>query len=69
MRLADFILMNMEAIVVEWEEFAASLLPAAKGMSSLALRDHAVQILQAVATDMSTYQSRQQQLDKSQGLA
>ena len=69
MRLADFILMNMEAIVVEWEEFAASLLPAAEGMSSLALRDHAVQILQAVATDMSTYQSRQQQLDKSQGLA
>ena len=29
MRLADFIDQNVEAILVEWEAFAASLLPAA----------------------------------------
>ena len=69
MRLADFILANLETIVVEWEAFAASQLPAAKGMSSLALRDHAEQILRAVAADLSTHQSRQQQIDKSKGLA
>ena len=41
MRLADFILRNMEAIVAQWEAFAATLLPAAANMKSPALRDHA----------------------------
>ena len=45
MRLADFILRNMETILGEWEEFAATLLPAAGGMTALALRDHAKEIL------------------------
>ena len=51
MRLADFILRNMEPILGEWEEFAGTLLPATAGMTSLALRDHAKQILEAVAKD------------------
>lgn len=37
MRLAEFILHNMEAILAEWEAFAATLLPAAAGMTPLAL--------------------------------
>ena len=49
MRLADFIVRDIETIVVQWEAFAATLLPAAANMQSLALRDHAQQILQAVA--------------------
>jgi len=67
-RLADFILSDMEAIVAEWEAFARTL-PGTGGMESSALRDHAEQILQEVAADLSTAQSPQQQLDKSQGLA
>ena len=69
MRLADFILRNMETIVGEWEEFAATLLPAAAGMTSLALRDHAEQILEAVAKDLSTHQTKEAQGEKSKGRA
>lgn len=69
MRLADFILRNMEAILADWESFASTLLPAATDMTSLALRDHAPQILQAVAKDLSTSQSRDEQWAKSRGRA
>jgi signal transduction histidine kinase len=67
MRLADFIARNNEAILAEWEMFAASLLPAASGMSSLALRDHAEQILEAVVKDLSTLQTKEAQSEKSKG--
>jgi len=67
MRLADFILQETETILVEWEAFAATLLPAASGMTSLALRDHAKQILEAVAKDLSTPQTRETQSEKSKG--
>lgn len=69
MRLADFILRNMESILAQWEAFAASLLPAAAHLESLALRDHAQQILQAVAKDLQTSQTRQAQREKSLGRA
>jgi len=69
MRLSEFISAEMEAIVAEWESFAATLLPAAQDMSPLELRDHAQQILEAIAKDLSTPQTRQVQLDKSRGLA
>ncbi|MGZ8846533.1 MAG: ATP-binding protein [Pyrinomonadaceae bacterium] len=69
MRWADFILRNMETILEEWEEFAATLLPAATGMTSLALRDHAKQILEAVAKDLSTPQTNEAQAEKSKGRA
>jgi len=69
MRLADFILQDMEPILVEWEAFAATLIPAATGMSSLALRDHARQILIAVAKDLRTAQTRHEQSEKSKGRA
>jgi hypothetical protein len=41
MRLADFILRDMEDILANWEAFAATRLPAAASMASLELRDHA----------------------------
>jgi signal transduction histidine kinase len=69
MRLAHFILRDMESILVEWEAFASTLLPAAADMTGLALRNHAKQILQAVAKDLSTPQSKQAQMDKSWGRA
>jgi len=69
MRLAEFILRDMEAILAEWESFATTLLPAASGMTSLALRDHAKQILEAVAKDLSTPQTKDAQSEKSKGRA
>lgn len=69
MRLADFILHDMESILAEWETFATTLLPTTGGMTSLALRDHAQQILKAVAKDLSTSQSRVEQSEKSKGRA
>ena len=69
MRLADFILRDMESILVEWEAFAATLFPAAASMTPLALRDDAKQILEAVAKDLSTSQTKQAQIDKSLGRA
>ncbi|WP_025603001.1 sensor histidine kinase [Burkholderia sp. WSM2230] len=69
MRLADFILRDMESILAQWEAFAATLLPAAAHLESLALRDHAQQILHAVAKDLRTSQTRQAQREKSLGHA
>jgi signal transduction histidine kinase len=69
MRLADFILRNMEAIVAQWEAFAGTLLPAAAYMKPPALRDHAQQILEAIAKDLSAAQTREAQLEKSKGHA
>ncbi|MCW5658493.1 MAG: sensor histidine kinase [Burkholderiaceae bacterium] len=67
MRLAEFILRDMEPILVEWDAFAATLLPGARGMTPLALRDHAQHILEAVAKDLATPQTRHEQTEKSKG--
>lgn len=69
MRLPDFILQDMETILEEWEAFAATLLPAAAGMTSLALRDDAKPILEAIAKDISTPQTKETQAEKSKGRA
>ncbi|HWO12755.1 MAG TPA: sensor histidine kinase [Polyangiaceae bacterium] len=69
MRLAEFILDRMDAILVEWEGFAATLLPAAVGLDSLALRDHARQILEAIAKDLNATQTPEAQSEKSKGRA
>src|SRR4051812_21450584 len=66
MRLADFILANMEVILAEWEAFARGLLPGAS-MSIVELRDHAEKILLATARDMQMDQSLDQQASKSRG--
>jgi signal transduction histidine kinase len=68
-RLADFILRDMESILAKWEAFAATRFPAAESMGSLELRDHAQQILEAVAADLSEPQSQDEQAAKSKGLA
>jgi signal transduction histidine kinase len=69
MRLSTFIERDMEAILQRWEEFAATLLPAAGDMDSTALRDHAEAIMLAVCKDIDTAQTDQQREDKSRGLA
>ncbi len=69
MRLAAFILRDMNHILAEWEAFVAAPLPAARKLDSLALRDHAPQILQAIAKDLTTPQTRDAQREKSLGRA
>ncbi|MGY6163893.1 ATP-binding protein [Paraburkholderia strydomiana] len=69
MRLSDFILRDMADILTQWEAFAVTLLPAAASMDSLALRDHAQPLLEAMAADLSTSQTWQAQSQKSWGHA
>ena len=66
MRLADFILGNIEPILVEWEAFARIVWPGAE-TDPCELRDHAADILRATAWDMESVQSATQQSDKSRG--
>jgi signal transduction histidine kinase len=69
MRLSEFIERNVEAIVSEWEAFARATIGPAQTMSRLALRDHAAQILRAIAKDLRTPQTETDRQLKSQGLA
>jgi signal transduction histidine kinase len=67
MTLDEFIVVHADAILASWEEHADSLLPAARAMNQLALRDHAPGILKAIVADMRTAQSREAQYRKSIG--
>jgi len=69
MRLHEFILREMDTIIAHWEAFAATQVPAATRMTRLELRDHAQQILIAISKDLQTFQSRDQQSEKSKGRA
>jgi signal transduction histidine kinase len=69
MRLSDFIERDMETILAQWEAFAATLLPAARDLDSRSLRDHAQEILVAIAKDLRTSQTREEQSEKSKGRA
>jgi signal transduction histidine kinase len=66
MRLADFILTNVEPILVNWEAFARTVWPGVQ-TDPRELRDHAADILRATAWDMQSAQTDAQQSDKSKG--
>jgi signal transduction histidine kinase len=65
-KLATFIRESIEPILVEWESFARSL-PMGGAMDIATLRDHAAQMLEVIATDLETAQTRRQQSQKSKG--
>jgi signal transduction histidine kinase len=67
--LAKFIHVHIDAILAEWEAFALTLHPAAETMTALALRNHAREILRAIARDLEAAQTDAQQADKSKGWA
>ncbi len=69
MRLADFIVANVEPIVQEWEDFARSIWPDTSqgGIDPATLRDHAQAILLATVSDMKSQQTDAQQSSKSKG--
>ena len=65
MKFSSFIRINVDAIVANWEEFARTL-PAARHMSTLALRDHSEEILLEVANDMERRQSDEERASRSE---
>lgn len=67
MTIAEFIQTHIEELLEGWEEFASTQLPAARGMSSETLQNFARGMLEAVAEDLKTPQSRGEQKLKSQG--
>jgi signal transduction histidine kinase len=69
MRMSEFIRDNVELILVEWETFARTMIPPAETMSVAELRDHAHEILIAIAEEMESSQSEDEREAKSKGLA
>lgn len=74
MRLSEFLVTYREQILSEWVEFARTCLPTADGtrspsdaMGLKALRDHASEMLDAIAADLNTPQTKSEQVDKSEG--
>ena len=67
MRLSEFIALNVNRIVDEWEQFAKTITPAAQSMDSVSLRDHAKSILLAAARDMTKPQTPSEQAAKARG--
>ena len=66
MNLSTFISEHIESILNEWESFARTLRPE---MTTIDLRDHAKQMLEALAKEIETPQSAQEACAKSQGRA
>lgn len=65
MRLHQFVLENMDKILVEWVSFARSIQPG--DMSISELRDHAEDMLKTIARDAMLPQSDFEQSQKSKG--
>jgi signal transduction histidine kinase len=68
-RLAEFIVSNMEPILAEWVTFARTCTPAATTMDVVALRDHAQEMLHVIVADLRTPQTEAERKEKSQGNA
>ena len=69
MRLPDFIDSSLQEILTERDAFAAAQLPSAATMNALVLRDHAPQILSAIAADLRLPQTAAERTTKSPGLS
>lgn len=67
MKLSRFITSNLAEIVGEWTIFAASLEPIGELGSASELRDHATEMLKAIALDLETGESPAQKKTKSTG--
>jgi signal transduction histidine kinase len=67
MKLSDFLRSHAKEILCAWDEFASTVEHVGKALDQRALRDHAAQILQAIAADLDRPQSDAQQIAKSRG--
>lgn len=68
MLLATFIRTHHDKIISEFEKFARTLMPTGSNMSPSELRDHAEELLTAIAVDMDTPQTRNEESQKGKGL-
>ena len=66
MRLSQFIQTNSEKILAEFESFARGLTPA-PAMDMAALRDHAAAMLEVIARDLETPQTKREGTEKGKG--
>lgn len=66
MRIADFVLANLDPILKEWEIFARSLVPDGS-LTSAELRDHAEIMLLGIAKDLRAQQTSAEEIRKSHG--
>ena len=69
MRLSDFIRQHADSILATWDDFASTVEHSGRPLDKKALRDHAGQILLAIAADLEQPQSPEQQIAKSRGEA
>ncbi len=69
MRLSDFISRNMEAIMVDWVDFAQRSGTAGDELNVSELRDHATAMLREIVTDLRTPQTDAEQMAKGKGNA
>ena len=67
MKLSEYLADHMEEILIGWDSFAQTLTPAASAMTRKALRDHARQMLLAIALDIDTVQNDSEGIEKSMG--
>jgi PAS domain S-box-containing protein len=67
MRLAEFIRMHSDLIISEWERFAMTRFPVASTMSLAERRDHVAVMLDAIATDLDSPQTKAEQAARAQG--
>ncbi|RCN56376.1 GGDEF domain-containing protein [Acidiferrobacter thiooxydans] len=67
MRLSHFIMQNLESILVEWEKFAATLVPESQRADQAMLRDHVRKMLETIAADLARPESAHDQAEKSKG--
>jgi signal transduction histidine kinase len=67
MSLGEFIDHHHDEIVGEFSAFARTLIPPGLGMTETELRDHAKEMLTAIAQDLKTEQTADEQSEKSKG--
>jgi signal transduction histidine kinase len=67
MRLPAFMLTHREQILSEWVAFARTCLTSRETMDLAELRDHASAMLDTIAADLNTPQTKLEQADKSEG--
>jgi signal transduction histidine kinase len=66
-RLSDFIATHSAEILTAWDEFAATVDHGGQPLDAATLRDHASEILKAIAADLALPQSSEQQDAKGKG--
>jgi len=67
MRLADFILQNLDCVLQEWVDFAATLVPASQRTDKVMLRDHVKKMLETISADLAKPETAYEEIEKSKG--